>query len=145
MRDTIVLHDEIVEAYSEATWLLREKVAVILNGCQLLTERQEVFGELVGDYCFESVVEEFEAGSKEVGFNIANKVLAIHSEVIAATRDGEITIFSHSLSEELTVIRSNKGAIRLFDRFGTLCFICEGFALMNKSVKVRIITKDTLF
>lgn len=88
-----------MEAYSETTWLLGEKVAVIFNGRQLLADRQEVFRKLVCNNFFETVVEELEAGSKEVGFDIADEVLAIHGEVIALTRDGEITIFSHSLGE----------------------------------------------
>ena len=101
--------------------------------------------QLVGDDLLESVVKEFEAGSQEVGFDIADKVLTIHSEVIALARNGKITVFSHPLSKQLTVIRSNKSAIRLLNRLCTLSFICEGFAFLNESIKMRIVTEDALF
>lgn len=90
------------------------------------------------------MVEEFEAGSQEVGFNVADEVLAVHGEVVALARYREITVFGHPLSEQLTVIRSNKGAIRLLDRFRTFSFVREGLALLNKSIIVRIITEYTL-
>lgn len=91
------------------------------------------------------MVEEFKAGTKEVGFNITNKVLAIHGKVIALARYGKIAIFGHSLSKQLAMVRSNKGAVLLLYRLRTFSFICEGFALLNKSIKVRIITEHTLF
>ena len=34
-----VIHDEVVEAYSETTWLLRKEVTIIFNSSQLLTNR----------------------------------------------------------------------------------------------------------
>jgi len=108
-----VISQEIVEAHSETSGLLREEIGVILNKSNFLTNGQKFVGQLFGNYFFKATVIETEAGSQEVWLEETDEVLTVQGVVSLLASDHELTIFGLPLSKQIPMIRMLHGSILL--------------------------------
>lgn len=144
MRDGFwVISHKVMETYPKRPGLLRKKVGVIFNCRNFLSNWQKLLRQLFGNHFFKTLSEEVETGAKEVGFEQAYVVLAMHREVTILATDDELGVDTLATGEEVTVVGNLGGAV--FKGLG-FSFVVggDGFALLNELVVVRVVTEDSL-